>query len=180
MNIEEIKAREQAATKGPWINDARIGCVAVYCGKEANCIEETIDRRLFYADGKEVLNANGEFDHWETKSQDVKNAAFIAHARTDIPELIAEVERLTAENTALQNANEKLATQSRRIINREMGRDQQIATLKKALLESIKCFNCSTCSYGRGKDCGQRPHENCTDVFIRKVQEAHEMQEVEK
>lgn len=98
INIEEIKAREQAATKGPWINDVRVGCVAVYSGEKANCIDETEDRRLFFAKGKMVLDKGINFDHWETEPQDIKNAAFISHARTDIPALIAEVERLTAEN----------------------------------------------------------------------------------
>ena len=35
--------------------------------------------------------------------------SFIGHARTDIPALVAEVERLAAENSTLKKALEKLA-----------------------------------------------------------------------
>ena len=151
--LEEIKARHEAATPGPWELSRDAG---IY-----------IDRDEDYC----ICGIGNEPD-----------AEFISHARTDIPTLLAEVERMIVENVALQNTNEKLAIQNRRIINREIGRDQQIATLKKALLESIKCFNCSRCIYGRGKDCGKRPHENCADVFIRKAQEqlTHETQEAKK
>jgi hypothetical protein len=72
--LAEIRAREQAATKGPWSDwDS---CCVWYKGSEVLC---------------EVLTG-------ESADQ-----AFIAHARTDIPELLAEVERLAAENAQLKD-----------------------------------------------------------------------------
>lgn len=108
----------------------------------------------------------------------VLNGATLMSVKKDILRgiiraLVAEVERLKREYDEQDNAQHKL-------FMAYCEQKKQIAMLKKALLESVKCFNCSRCSYGRGKDCGKRPHENCADVFIHKAQEAHEMQEVEK
>ena len=93
MNIEEIKAREQAATKGPWEDET----TDVWIG----------DRHI-----AEVYSS--------------PDTAFIAHARTDIPALIAEVERLTAEN-------EKIGAQLDRFVETDFKVGAENATLKKAL-----------------------------------------------
>ena len=69
MKIEEIKARAEAATRGPW-EQAR-------------------------PSGEYVVNGDN-FNVCMTRRS--KDAAFIAHARQDILNLIAEVERLTAES----------------------------------------------------------------------------------
>ena len=72
--LAEIKAREQAATPGPW----KVGISAL------------------------ITDANG---HALFFGEDAKgNADFIAHARTDIPALVAEVERLVAENVKLKKS----------------------------------------------------------------------------
>lgn len=76
LNIEEIKAREQAATPGPWtFNDAILH------------IYQDVEH------GERIANA--EIGQRKT-TQKISDAAFIAHSRTDIPALIEEVERLKA------------------------------------------------------------------------------------
>ena len=81
--IAEIRVRAEAATPGAWRDDRRAdGVPAVHNGKVRIC-------DTYRADGQSVLNAE-----------------FIAHAREDIPALLAEVERLrTAEESlAVENA----------------------------------------------------------------------------
>lgn len=80
--LAKIKARADAATEGPWVEfcgdisqqipHEETGVLDVYPGSEDICTHE---------DG--VLR--------------VEDIDFIAHARTDIPALVAEVERLQEE-----------------------------------------------------------------------------------
>ena len=90
--IAEIKARHEAATPGPWTgkiepqrypecDDADLpGIVRMSSGVEIACIDER------YEDGQDY-----EAD-----------TSFIAHARTDIPHLLQEVDALKAENCELR------------------------------------------------------------------------------
>lgn len=81
--IAEIKAREQAATKGPWLCVFRgDGSGSVYEGTEEEYDDVALidDARCPYIRG-EVIYEDG---------------VFAAHARQDIPDLLAEVERLRA------------------------------------------------------------------------------------
>jgi len=73
--LSEIKAREQAATPGPW--EATFG----------------MDCRAF------VLTPDKNEDF---KIYNHANANFIAHSRADVPALISEVEQLTKENKRLK------------------------------------------------------------------------------
>lgn len=73
--IAEIKAREEAATEGPWSHE---GSGNVYTGSILA-----------------ISSCGGEYGCHETLPQD--DAHFIAHARTDIPRLLDEVERLRDE-----------------------------------------------------------------------------------
>lgn len=68
MNLEEIKARAEKATPGPWKYDKYSDNLVVENGYEAYL--------------------------GELKGKDVE---FLVHAREDVPALIAEVERLRAE-----------------------------------------------------------------------------------
>lgn len=67
--LDEIRARADAATPGPWINDD--------------------DLSITGANGTDVCI------WWDLVSAD--DAEFIAAARTDVPALLAEIERLRAE-----------------------------------------------------------------------------------
>jgi hypothetical protein len=90
MNIEEIKAREQKATPAPWKATFGMDCKAFVCTPD-----ESEDFKIY--------------NH--------ANADFIAHCRTDIPELLAEVERLNGKLETLKHL--------------EASEHQQIAALKK-------------------------------------------------
>lgn len=70
--LEEIEARTNAATPEPWTSDdcLVIGPIPSYAGNEAVCLT--------------LMDT----------SADSSNAIFIAHAREDVPHLIAEVRRL--------------------------------------------------------------------------------------
>lgn len=70
--LEEIKARVEAATAGPWGTDGD----SVYPRLQGGWICQ-----LFYKDEARMPNSKN-------------NAAFIAHSRQDVQDLLAEVERL--------------------------------------------------------------------------------------
>lgn len=76
--LAEIKAREQADTPAPWNLEIK-----------GNTVQSLSIVGICH--GMKPNNAD---------------AAFISHARTDVPALIAEVERLTAENATLKKALE--------------------------------------------------------------------------
>lgn len=84
--IEQIKARAEAATPGPW--------------------ERHYDGIIRRVDG---------LDNWicQEPSGDIRQITadmeFIAHARTDIPFLIQEIERLQAELLSLRVMVDRLA-----------------------------------------------------------------------
>lgn len=90
IDLDEIEARALAATPGPW----------------SVC---PMDMYIFGGDGHMVASNCPTEDAWQVRgfgaekagqrpegSQDA-NAAFIASAREDIPQLIAEVRRLQAQ-----------------------------------------------------------------------------------
>lgn len=115
MNIEEIRARCEAATPGPWYWDVidSCKCIALESARWkvmdfarygmngaaprflVDGIMERADTLLKSIPGKEHHRG---FDNYI----DHPDAAFIAHARTDIPALLAEVERLTHRNEELE------------------------------------------------------------------------------
>ena len=93
IDLEAIKARAQAATPGEWYVER--------CGDfdDPSFIIAGVVRDRY---GDNALNCGSD----EALGQ------FIAHARTDVPALVAEVERLTAERDIWQerahNAEEAL------------------------------------------------------------------------
>ena len=78
IDLKAIKAREEAATEGPWQSLLR----------SVKSVRE--DRR------REAIIASSGLSDGHRKEAEA-NMEFIAHARTDVPALIAEVERLRAE-----------------------------------------------------------------------------------
>lgn len=81
--LKAIKARAEAATPGPWTRSDGDGI--------------SPGRRVWQGDRqRRVANCDAfaiQEGDWG-KAQDATNAEFIAHARTDVPNLVAEVERL--------------------------------------------------------------------------------------
>jgi len=78
--LAEIRAREQAATLGPWREESD---------------------QVLYGDG--TIRGGGSIatgDVCRNAYFDTEDAIFVAHARQDIPALLDEVERLTRERDA--------------------------------------------------------------------------------
>lgn len=73
--LAEIRARAEKATKGPWRAFVLNGVRAVMQGDD------------------EVIKWTG-FDGSDFQTGNARNCRFIAHARTDIPALLAEIDRL--------------------------------------------------------------------------------------
>ncbi|MET9813213.1 hypothetical protein [Streptomyces sp. NPDC006355] len=86
MRLAEITARAKAATPGPWCTDSW----EIYQGAE---YEPGISQWI----GETCRGAT-------TCEQDRADAEFVAHAREDVPALMAEVERLTAELAGARTA----------------------------------------------------------------------------
>ncbi len=130
MNLEEIKAREQAATPGPWIVVEKGNSV-----KSQAVISENYPE-IGICSGISIRR---------------HCADFIAHARADIPALIAEVERLNEQHqcdahniAAMKTTLDQQAKNCEELIesykksNLEQATEnyeleQESATLKKAL-----------------------------------------------
>ncbi|MGW5688385.1 hypothetical protein [Nonomuraea sp. NPDC003754] len=96
--LQEIESRAQAATPGPWYvrfldDDAAANLVAISTMPDAGGGE-----RWPAWNGSEMVAATlvqfprpyvaGPDDRWD------ENATFIAHARSDVPRLLAEIRRL--------------------------------------------------------------------------------------
>lgn len=97
--IAEIRARAEAATPGPWRHLERDG-------RQNQRIEMRDDREVTGPDGNLSL-----VSCWATAwkpgghKSSVANARFIAHARTDIPSLLAHIAEQDAALEAAQSAN---------------------------------------------------------------------------
>lgn len=97
--MDEIRAREAAASPGPWIDCAHVRGEAPHCtcGYAGDVWDQTGDR---------VVAFIGHHAHDESlcpptiseldREQGYANGRFLAHARVDIPFLLGEIERLTA------------------------------------------------------------------------------------
>lgn len=88
--LAEIKARAAAATPGPWEYIENRFNVEDDNGDHIGSIR-AIEARMWIA----------AVDDVHPPEEAEGNALFIAHARTDIPMLIDEIERLRAENARL-------------------------------------------------------------------------------
>lgn len=99
-----IKAREGKATPGPWVaNEYASGVDLGY--------KPDHERTWGYGcDNSFVCDLNdGEYHEYCSQDEQRANAEFIAAARQDIPDLLAEVERLWAENLRIEKAANYLA-----------------------------------------------------------------------
>jgi hypothetical protein len=113
QRLAEIQAREQAASEGPWNVDCHIhiaqGCRCLSCYDAATgwylttgttlCCDEAVAKKGSDENGWEPKN---DFGRPLTSCEDgpfisFEDADFAAHAREDVPFLLAEVARLTQE-----------------------------------------------------------------------------------
>lgn len=155
--LAEIKAREQAATPGPW--------------------EEKTNRHP---------QCNGEPWGWISGAAGnitwsgyvgKTNADFIAHARTDIPALISEVEQMTKQLEEWRTTYIRMKEQWKHDCdllvqagNDNAAKDQQIATLEKAL--GLACERIAEYAFCGGTDAMKQKHaKKNIQHFIQQAQE---------
>lgn len=99
LDLDAIQARADAATEGPWkvtdlSNHGHRGTLWVDIDRPADGSMTVAE--LTEADGVEVI--------WKTT-----DAEFIAHARTDIPALIAEVKALRGKVAEVEELAQQIA-----------------------------------------------------------------------
>lgn len=92
--LQEIEARAQAATEGPWsatlLNDYA---------------DQTTIEGARFVNGNEMPNPEDEPERFTREQTQIHaDATFIAHARADVPRLVAEVRRLNALCERLERA----------------------------------------------------------------------------
>jgi hypothetical protein len=89
LNLDEIEARAAAATPGPWTTDGW----EIYQGTGAGI--------------PDLMKWVGETCRADDYDGSRNDAAFIAHARTDVPAMTAEIRRLRAQVAAVTAVHEK-------------------------------------------------------------------------
>jgi hypothetical protein len=78
LDLDAIRARAEAATPGPWLHGDEYEPGNLY------------EHEVLMSEDLPVIEMDSDV-------QGSANAAFVAHARTDVPDLLAEIERLRAE-----------------------------------------------------------------------------------
>lgn len=138
IDLDAIEARCNAATRGPWGHK-----------------EGTLKQYVFSLDPGEDFGFKLQNQHWED-GRDVPakaNALFVAHARTDLPALVARVRKLEAE---LGAARERACEQETALSDAAM----QIATLQ-SMLQAAPVYHAARCglmdpgAYDRQCTCAQ-------------------------
>ncbi|QAX93062.1 hypothetical protein SEA_REDRAIDER77_11 [Mycobacterium phage RedRaider77] len=96
--VERAKAALEAlGDKGPWTIDSEDG-------------EPIIHEAHHYDSTDEWYDVDGANGGWVAHCEDLPVAEFIAQARLLVPELVAEVERLRAQETRIRELAERAAT----------------------------------------------------------------------
>lgn len=112
--IAQIQARVDAATEGPWERSKayRINVVAPK-GFIVARVRESLGVHEEVIPGRGLTWIVGHYPVTDgiAESSNAANGDFIAHARSDIPALLAEVERLTAERDRVLALASKWATE---------------------------------------------------------------------
>ena len=93
--LEQIKERAEKAVAGPWTVENPMDSPAVIANGHKQAYDWDFIAHIETGKAKHSVKAD-------------RNASFIAHARQDIPDLLAEIERLTTRITALETENERL------------------------------------------------------------------------
>lgn len=147
MNLDKLKALCEAATPGPWATD-----VAPRLAGAINATLDGLQRQVAHADGQAAM-----FDQrrgMETHEVMAANAAFIAAARTAVPELIAEVERLRVDLKCEQiRSEDRGASYASAAADRDSLR-AECEKLKNCCI-CIECGRCSVDEDGCCTTCGR-------------------------
>ena len=86
-DLAAIRARVEAATPGPWVHQITTACYSVIQGGDRR--SDHVHLAMMGTDGD-----GSPYNEPETYPNGDNDAEFIAHAREDVPALVAEVERL--------------------------------------------------------------------------------------
>jgi hypothetical protein len=182
LNIKEIKAQYEAAMKvlaeNDGLNFGKEYLQLIHAIENSNTLITEVERLTSQhqcdAHNLATMQAtlNQQAENCEKllesyKKSNLEQATENYELEQENAKLKSEVERLTAGNAALQSEKNKLVTQNRRIINREMGRDQQIVTLKKALELACAELADESCP-NEWYEC---PH-NCSEMCLGEESEA--------
>ena len=92
--LADIEARAEAATPGPWTGK-------IEPQRYPECDDADLPGIVRSANGIEVAAVDERYGDGQNYEADT---AFIAHARSDIPALLAELKELRAEREALEKA----------------------------------------------------------------------------
>lgn len=116
LDLEAIKARAAAATPGPWTGHEEAGRVIV------SASNSDLSLLALDVDGTAIVFSHA--DH-----------AFICHARTDIPALVAEVERLIPHRQAVAAVFRYIAELAARDIGLPLapGLDEALNAISRAV-----------------------------------------------
>lgn len=99
----EIRERAEAATPGPWRNEGN-----VVADENSIVVGDESYNWRFVAHVNSDTEEGADATHVISETEAVANAEFIANARADIPDLLAEVSRLTTELARVREENERL------------------------------------------------------------------------
>jgi hypothetical protein len=133
--LEEIRAREGAATKGPWDLYEGGGYLDIAADLEDTGCGYRARRQIVSFDDEPLDNdpAHAEWDEEDDRQQILADAAFIAHAREDVPALLAEIDRLKAENAELIQQRDRIADDTAKALAVELeARPSRAAVLDEA------------------------------------------------
>lgn len=131
MNLDEIKARTEAATPGPWNWD--IDWLRQGTEKEGGMIVMRVEM------------AGTEMNPEAQLVLLTKDADFIAHARQDVADLVAEVERLHKENKRLLERGNDFVERINKALRMLAGpspMEQAVATNRRLLGLPPQCDLC--------------------------------------
>jgi len=98
--VNDIRTRELLATRGPWgLYDSEDGFVDIAADLKENGTGYSCRRSIAQLEADLIDNdpAHADWSEGEEREQVLADAEFIAHAREDVPALLAEVDRLRAE-----------------------------------------------------------------------------------
>ncbi|AOT25809.1 hypothetical protein SEA_TORTELLINI_64 [Mycobacterium phage Tortellini] len=116
--VERAKAALEGTTEGPWgTNGSMIATGLVKVARGVTEFKQSIAKMDddAYLDEYEDDEFDGEYPPFEQK---IADAEFVAQARTLVPELVAEVERLRAEKLGLEISESNLLVELRNEVER--------------------------------------------------------------
>lgn len=148
--LQEIRDRVEKATPGPWCLDW-IAC-ALRC----------------YFKGSYTSFVEHEDSEGKNLSYRYEDAALMTHARTDIPKLLDEIERLRDSESNLLDINQGLGIEvtelrvNKHCIDDYVNIQQELAVYKRALELAAKMWECK-------QDDGCVEHFKWTDRWLSKA-----------